>query len=56
MLISEYHPSEDSLVIVGEAAEPGELLKCEGCGEFVKETFESADMLMLCKPCFELPE
>ena len=39
---------------IGEQAEPGELLTCEGCGQKVKQLFEDAGMNKLCKDCIAL--
>lgn len=41
-------------VYVGEKAEPGQKLTCEGCGEQVDELILEEGDNLLCKPCSEL--
>jgi hypothetical protein len=50
-----YEQRGNEAVIIGDRVERGHsLLQCEGCDGLVPERFETDDMVMLCKKCFDL--
>ncbi len=46
--------TDETIEIVGHAAEDGETLTCEGCSDQVDELFEDDGMNLLCRKCISL--
>ena len=44
----------DEARIIGQQADEGERLTCEGCGALVKRLYEDDGMNMLCPACIAL--